>query len=219
MGSWIQNLWYDFCRSSVWAALTALNSYRFEGGRNVPPTGPALLIANHQSFLDPPLAGIPARRRVCFLARKTLFDNRFFGTLISTLKTVPVDQEGVAKEGLQTVLKLLEKGEAVLVFPEGERSWTGQMQPFKPGVLLLVKRAMPPVVPIGIAGAFDALPRGGPVRLSPIFMPGSKGSLAASVGKPLDGRRLATLPRDKMLQELYDAVHTQQLRAEQLRRK
>jgi hypothetical protein len=50
-------------------------------------------------------------------------------------------------------------------------------------------------------------------------MPATKASLAVSIGKPLDGRRLATLPRDKMLQELFDAVHVQQLRAEQLRRK
>src|SRR5258707_10764070 len=115
--SWIQNLWYDFCYTVAWTSLTALNSYRFEGGRHVPPTGPGLLVANHESFLDPALVGLSVHRRVCYLARKTLFRNPLFAWLIHSLNAVPVNQEGVAKEGLKTVLHLLEQGQAVVVFP------------------------------------------------------------------------------------------------------
>ena len=60
-------------------------------------------------------------------------------------------QEGVAKEGLKTILGLLGQGRAVLVFPEGERTVTGQMSPLKPGVQLLIKRTRAPVIPVGIA--------------------------------------------------------------------
>ncbi len=118
------------------------------------------------------------------------------------------------------MLEQLEKGEAVLIFPEGERSLTGEMQPLKPGVALLIKRAMPPIIPIGIAGAYDALPRGQTLpNFSPIFMPRTGGDMAVSVGKPLDGKRFAAMPRDEMLQTLADEIQKQKQRAERLRRK
>ena len=120
-------------------------SLRGEGGRNVPSSGPALLIANHQSFLDPVLVGMASPRHLRFLARKTLFRHRVFAWLIRSLHAVPVDQEGVAKEGLKAILAQLKAGQAVLVFPEGERTPEGSMVPFKPGVQLLIKRARAPL--------------------------------------------------------------------------
>ncbi len=103
--------------------------------------------------------GVAAPRHICFLARKSLFRHRLFGGLIHSLNAVPVEQHGIAKEGLKTILEQLSKGQAVLVFPEGERTYTGEVQPLKPGILLLIKRIAAPIVPIGIAGAFEALPR------------------------------------------------------------
>ena len=147
------NCWYDFCYSVSWAAMSTLFSLRFEGGRNVPERGPALLVANHQSFFDPPAIGLSVRRRLHYLARQTLFRHRLFGKLLRSLNSLPVDQEGVAAAGLRAIIDQLERGDAVLVFPEGERSWNGQMQPFKPGVALLVQRVQPPIIPVGIAGA------------------------------------------------------------------
>jgi 1-acyl-sn-glycerol-3-phosphate acyltransferase len=133
---------------------------------------------------------------------------------------VPVDQEGVAKEGLKTVLDLLGRGRAVLVFPEGERTTTGQMNPLKPGIQLLIKRTQAPIVPVGIAGAFDAFPRSRRFpRFSPLFMPAGRGTMAVSVGAPLDARHYLGLPRDKLLVELQQAIQARKDRAEQLRRK
>ncbi len=216
----LRNCWYDFCYSVAWAAMTTGCSLRTEGSRNVPRSGPVLLVANHQSFLDPPSIGLAAGRRLCYLARKTLFTESLFGNLLYSLKGVPVDQEGVAASGLKTVLQQLEKGEAVLVFPEGERSWDGTMLPLKPGIALLIKRAAPLIVPVGIAGASDVLPRGGKFPLlSPIFMPRTGGDIAVSIGKPLDGKRLAALPREELLDLLFQEIRKMQLRAQHLRRK
>lgn len=195
-------------------------NYRFEGGENVPRTGPALLLANHQSFLDPSIAGCPFRRHLCFLARKTLFRNRFFGALIHRLNAVPVDQEGVAKEGLKTILEQLKAGQAVLVFPEGERTATGAIQPLKPGILLLIKRLAAPIVPIGIAGAFDALPRTRHwPKLSPFFLPTTGADIAVSIGKPIAAQRYQDMPRDQVLTELREELMRAKERAERLRRK
>src|SRR3954467_10758500 len=109
--------WYACCKGLNCAELTFGCSIRTEGGRHVPRKGPALLIANHQSYLDPVLVGMASPRHLCFLARKTLFRHRVFAWLIRSLHAVPVDQEGVAKEGLKAILRQLEAGQAVLVFP------------------------------------------------------------------------------------------------------
>ena len=78
---------------------------------------------------------------------------------------VPVDQEGVAKEGLQTVLRELQKGRAVVVFPEGGRCEHGRLEPLKAGILLLLKRVPATIVPMGVAGAFEAWPRPRPLPI------------------------------------------------------
>src|SRR6516225_6984602 len=114
--------WYQSWYVATWTAMTLAFSYRDAGSRNVPPRGPALLIANHQSYIDPLLVGLAARRHLTFLARKTLFRNRLFGAFLRSVNCVPVDQEGVAKEGLKTAVEKLQAGQAVLIFPEGERS-------------------------------------------------------------------------------------------------
>src|SRR5262249_15841319 len=67
---------------------------RVEGGRRIPAAGAALLIANHQSFLDPILLGLCTHRPLRYLARKTLFKNALFAWLIRSLSGVPIDQEG-----------------------------------------------------------------------------------------------------------------------------
>jgi 1-acyl-sn-glycerol-3-phosphate acyltransferase len=218
---WASYWWYDFCSKIVQWACTYAFSLRSEGQDNIPKSGPILFVANHQSFVDPLCIGVSTRRHLTFMARKTLFtNNRVFGWYLSSVNCVPVDQEGVATEGLKTTIEQLKKGKSVLIFPEGERTWKGPMQPLKPGVLLVIRRAMAPIVPVGIAGAFDAWRRTVKLpKLSPLFLPATKAAIAVSIGKPLDPQRYATLPRDQALAELFDKIHEMELKAERLRRK
>lgn len=210
---------YEFVRAHVMAGLTLGFSFRFEGGQHIPPSGPALMIANHESFLDPVAIGLTTARQIHYLARKTLFKGAF-GGFLRRVNCVPVDQEGVAKEGLKTIIGLLGEGKAVLVFPEGERTWTGQMQALKPGVGLVIRRSLAPIVPVGVAGAFDAYPRTAKYpRFAPLFMPPGKGAFAVSVGKPLDGKHYAEMRPEQMLKELQEAIQAEKDRAEKLRRK
>jgi 1-acyl-sn-glycerol-3-phosphate acyltransferase len=220
MRNWLSDAWYDFNYSAIWVGFQFGWSYRSEGFRYVPQRGPVLVVSNHQSFVDPLLVGLGVRRRFTYLARKTLFRNPVFGGYLRSVRCVPVDQEGVAKEGLKAVLQKLKDGNAVLIFPEGERTPTGQMLPLRPGVHLLIKRGMCPVLPVGLAGAFESYPRSAKLPvLSPIFMPATKGTVAAVVGKPLDPKKLADMPREDLLQLLFREIDQLRERAEVLRRK
>jgi len=218
--SWVARGWWHFCHVLTSHAFSIGFSLRAEGGAQAPRSGPALVVANHQSFLDPVAAGLAFPRPLIYLARKSLFRNPAFSWLIRSLNAVPIDQDGIGKEGIRTILAQLNLGKAVLVFPEGERTLTGRMNPLKPGVHLLIKRTQAPIIPVGIAGAYDAWPRHQPLPIpAPLFWPARKGTIAVSVGQPLEASRIAGLAREQALTELYEAIDAVQRRAEKLRRR
>ena len=121
--------------------------------------GPVILAANHQSFLDPPLAGSVSDRAVYFLARRTLLDGPFFGWLLPKLNVIPVDSEGGKdRTALKALIRILKAGEGTLVFPEGQRTEDGRLQPALPGLGLIIAKTLAPVVPMRIFGAYAAWP-------------------------------------------------------------
>jgi len=131
--------------------------------------GPAILAMNHQSYLDPPLAGTACDRAIYFLARRTLLDAPLLGWFLPKLNVIPVNQEGVDRSAMKAVIRVLKASNAVLVFPEGSRTLDGNLQPAEPGLGLLIAKTLAPVVPMRIFGAHEALPRGGGgLRLVPI---------------------------------------------------
>ena len=213
-------LWYETTYIVSGSVLTLGFSLRTEGRLNVPRKGPVLLIANHSSSLDPVLVGLSTRRHLRFLARKTLFAKPLVGALLRSLRAIPIDLDGSGREGLQAILDELLKGEAVLVFPEGTRTDDGNMSPFKPGIQFLIKRARPAIVPVGIAGAFEAWPYWKPLpKLSPLIFTPTNASIAVSVGKPLDGNIYAEMSREDSLVDLFDHVYQAKQNAENLRRR
>jgi 1-acyl-sn-glycerol-3-phosphate acyltransferase len=133
---------------------------RVTGTEHVPPTGPALIVSNHQSILDPPLVGGATPRQIFFLAKAELFRIPLFGQLIRALHARPVRREGSDPRALKTAARLLEEGRALLVFPEGTRSVDGRLGEAKPGVGMLAIMSGAPVVPTYISGTLEALPKG-----------------------------------------------------------
>lgn len=130
--------------------------------------GPAILAMNHQSYLDPLLAGITSDRAIYFLARRTLLDVPILGWLLPKLNVIPVNQEGVDRSAIKAMIRILNAGHAVLIFPEGSRTLDGNLQPAEPGLGLMIAKTLAPVVPMRIFGAHEALPRGGGLHLVPI---------------------------------------------------
>ena len=87
------------------------------------------------------------------------------------LNVIPVNQEGVDRSAIKAVIRVLQAGNGVLVFPEGSRTIDGNLQAAEPGLGLIIAKTLAPVVPMRIFGARDALPRGGGrLRLVPIMI-------------------------------------------------
>ena len=220
MDSWQSEAWYRFNFSWIWLTYTLGFSFRSRGFRNMPKTGPVLILANHESYLDPLAVGLAVRRRIWYLARKPLFKPPLLGPFLKSVGCVPVDQEGVAKEGLRTSIDLLNSGKPMLVFPEGRRTADGKMQPLKAGIALILKRAPVPIVPVGIAGAYEAFPIHGTVpKFGPLFWPYNGASVAASVGKVIPPETYQKMEREELLQYLSDAIAREIEMAERLKRK
>ena len=132
-------------------------------------SGPVILAMNHQSYFDPPLGGNACDRAIYYLARRNLLDVPLLGRLLPKLNVIPVDQDGIDRRALKTVIQVVRAGHGALVFPEGSRSLDGQLQPGQPGIGLIIAKTRAPVVPLRIFGAHEALPRGqSRPRLHPI---------------------------------------------------
>ncbi len=215
-----RSLMYDFTAQFLTVTMTLGWGWRVHGPNNPPRTGPLLLIANHQSCRDPPTIGVACLRHISYLARKTLFNNPLFSFLIRVHNAIPIDQEGIAKDGIRAILAKLDAGWPVLVFPEGARSKDGSMLPLAPGISLLIKRVRCPIVPIGIAGAFEAWDRHTKLPLpAPLFMSPSERSMAVAIGPPRAASTVADLPREEMLKVLEADIAAQLAIAERIRRK
>lgn len=185
-------LTYEFCRQAAyWFMRTTMGLKSYHAER-VPLDGPLLLVANHQSFLDPPAIGSPIwDRHFEFLARATLWNFGPFGKLIQNLNSIPIGEGGDAA-AMKEALNRLHAGRAVMVFPEGSRTHDGKTQEFKRGAAVLVKRAKCPVLPAAIEGAYDAWPRSN--KRPRIFGP----PIAVAYGHPI--------PHDELLKDGPDAA-------------
>ncbi len=142
--------------------------YRAFGQENIIEDGPAIMAANHQSYLDPPLVGITCRAELYYLARKTLFENKLFGSILSGVNALPVDLLKGDLTAVRTVINLLKQGHRTVIFPEGTRSLTGEIQQARPGIGLIIAKTLAPVVPMRIFGSFQAWPKGGKITPHPV---------------------------------------------------
>ena len=152
-------IWYRVGRVLVrWGVARVVRS-KFQGLEHLPRAGPCILVPNHQSVLDPLLlqGGLP--RAVDSMTKSTQFARWFFRWILPRIHAFPVRRYRVDPQSVRVLFRRLEEGRVVCVYPEGERSWDGKLQPFRRGTLRVLLRAGVPVIPVGIDGTYRVWPR------------------------------------------------------------
>lgn len=150
--------------------------FRVIGRENFNVEGPAIIAANHQSYLDPPLIGVAYPGELHYLARNTLFKKRLANWILTEVNAIPVDRDRGDVGAVRAVLKLLKDGHRTVIFPEGTRTLTGQIQKARPGIGMIVAKTLVPVIPARIFGSFESWPKNGKLKPHPITV---------IVGKPI----------------------------------
>ena len=128
----------------------------FRGLGEVPREGPLIIAPNHASYLDPIWVSVPFRRRLRYMTWDRMFAVPLLGPLIRAFGGFPVKVESGDRAALRQALNHLRQGGALVIFPEGGRTRTGKMMPFKPGVIRLALDAQAPILPVTIIGGFEA---------------------------------------------------------------
>ncbi len=133
-------------------------NFKVEGLENIPKSGALLIAGNHLSNADPPAIGAFAGlvRDSRFVAKKELFEIPLLGWFFRHCNYIPVDRTRTIGDmgALKEVVDALNKGESVVMFPEGTRSKTGKPQKPKSGIGFLVYKTGVPVLPVRIDGTF-----------------------------------------------------------------
>lgn len=142
------------------ALFRVLFTYECVGEEQVPAEGPAVVAANHPSYLDPILLSLHVERPIRFMAWDTLFGVPLLGGFMKSLGAFPVDiRKGKGREAYEKAKALVQAGELVGIFPEGRRSQTGWMEPtLREGAARLAWETGAPLIPATIAGAYRAWP-------------------------------------------------------------
>lgn len=128
------------------------------GRENIPRDGGVLVCANHVSYIDPPALGAGATRQLHFMAKIELFQIPVIGLFIKGLGAFPVKRGTADRGALKKAVEYLQAGNAVAMFPEGQRSLEGELLPAEPGVGMIVLRAKVPVIPVALVNTEKLLP-------------------------------------------------------------
>jgi len=194
MQHWFARLWSRLILN------TGLVRVHAEGLENIDSARPVVYAANHLSALDIPVlyAALPGQFRI--MAKKELFRYPVLGWHLKRSGQISIDADNrnAGTRSIRRAGEALRKGTSVMVFPEGGRSETGELQPFMGGAFLVAIRTKTPVVPIAIVGTYELLPMNS--------FHGLPGPVELVIGKPIPTAGLRAHDMDKLAAQVREAI-------------
>ncbi len=203
-------VFYQFARFVVVSFCRIYLRMSVDGQENVPDTGAFVLAPIHRSYIDTPIASGCTRRRLRFMGKDSLWKKQPFRWTLSALGGFPVSRGTADREAILRSIQVLESGEPLVLFPEGERKSGPVVQPLFDGAAYVACKAGVPIVPVGIGGSELAMGKGAKwIRPRKVHV---------IIGRPLpvppriDGRmpraavRETSLLLHSELQRLFDAA-------------
>ncbi len=204
VGLFSRGNYFQYLCSVLWAKLILLTAgvkVNIKGTENITPGSAYVLMSNHQSHFDviSLISKMPVR--IYFLAKKELLRIPVFGWAMFLIGHVPIDRTD-REEAFRSIDRAVEKvkgGTNVMVFPEGTRSSTGELLPFKKGGFVLAIKGGIPILPVGIYGSDRILPKGS--------WKISSGIINIAVGKPIDTKLYTLDEKEKLMERVREEIN------------
>jgi 1-acyl-sn-glycerol-3-phosphate acyltransferase len=171
-------VFYNASWSVLAPTLRTLFRVKFQGRRNIPKKGPAILASNHLSFLDHAMVALGTPRQIFFISKNQHFQSPLRRYVFSSWGVIPLKRGEGDKEAFEEAVKALQRGKLFCIYPEGTRSLDGKLHKGHTGVARLAAITKAPVVPAAMIGTFEAMPKG---VAKPKLLP-----ITVKYGKPLD---------------------------------
>jgi 1-acyl-sn-glycerol-3-phosphate acyltransferase len=153
-------LWYEIWKRLLFAFFRLWFRLRIEGREHEPAHGAVLVVCNHASAIDPPIAGTAVRRLARYMAKDELFKIPVLGSWLTSIGAFPVRRGEADRQSIRTSMEILNGGGLLIMFPEGTRSIDGRLRAAEPGAAMIALRVGVTVLPMAVIGSHAAMPKG-----------------------------------------------------------
>jgi len=203
--SWV----YRLLRLLVHLINRAYFRVEVEGADAVPVTGPVILAPVHRSFMDFFAVSEVTRRKIFYMTKEEMWKSPLLGAILDSVGAFPVHREGADRLALERAQDVLERGDVLILFPEGTRRAGPVVEDLHEGAAFLAARTGAPIVPIGIGGTTQAMPKGSrvvrPVKVHLVVGPAIDAPPRSARGRvPRTQVHALTEQLGAQLQHLYD---------------
>lgn len=158
--TFVQRRMYDVIRFLIEMVCRVYFRLEIHGRANIPRRGPFIIAPIHRSYLDTPVLGAATYRRMRYMGAEKMWTNRALGWFLTSVGGFPVQRGSADREALNVALTVVERGEPLVMFPEGTRQSGPVIHPLFSGPAYVACRTGVPIIPVGLGGTESAMPKG-----------------------------------------------------------
>ncbi|HXQ90792.1 MAG TPA: lysophospholipid acyltransferase family protein [Acidimicrobiales bacterium] len=156
----VPSWFYRLLRLLVHVVSRAYWRVEVDGDEHVPPTGPVILAPVHRSFMDFLVVSEVTKRKIFYMTKEEMWKSPLLGAVLDSVGAFPVHRDGADRLALERAQDVLERGDVLILFPEGTRRAGPVVEDLHEGAAFLAARTGAAIVPIGIGGTAEAMPKG-----------------------------------------------------------